>query len=339
MIKGQFYNGTESRGHRARIEVKDEMVSVHGDEGLLLGPVPLNDVDVTDRIANTPRHVRFADGSMFETSDNGAVDRLLTRSGAWIHQLESRLVYVVVATLVVTVLVFYAVRDGVPAIADAAANAVPPAAADKLGTKSMEILDSRILKPSQLSEQRKQALNDYFQRFISPSEGEPVEVIFRGGGYIGANALALPNGKIIFTDELVNLSENDQQLAAIFAHELGHVRLKHGIRQALRASALTIGIAVILGDVSSLSSMAVAIPVILTESGYSREFEREADGFAIERMQAWGIPGQQFASILALLDHDALCDGKPCDDEASVTGYLASHPATSDRIRRIQSAL
>lgn len=48
---------------------------------------------------------------------------------------------------------------------------------------------------------------------------------------IGANAFALPDGTLVVTDELVELAgDNDDEVLAVLAHELGHIHERHGLR-------------------------------------------------------------------------------------------------------------
>ena len=55
-------------------------------------PVSLGDlarVEVSDRVGRVPRRISFADGSLFETEDNDAVDAWLKRHGkrGFVHEL------------------------------------------------------------------------------------------------------------------------------------------------------------------------------------------------------------------------------------------------------------
>ena len=106
----------------------------------------------------------------------------------------------------------------------------------------------------------------------------------------------------------------------------------------------------VFGDVSSLSSIVAAIPLILTEMGYSRAFEREADQFAHELVEQVGIEPRHFAAILTKLEQYAACrpdEGEAVDeacrgddreraDRSVVFDYLSTHPPTGERVRQFQ---
>ena len=83
------------------------------------------------------------------------------------------------------------------------------------------------------------------------------------------------------TDQLVELSDNDKQLMGIMAHEIGHLDGQHSLRQLVRGSIITFLVAFISGDISGASSTLITAPVVLLELSYSRQFEVEADSYAL----------------------------------------------------------
>ena len=103
---------------------------------------------------------------------------------------------------------------------------------------------------------------------------------FRSGKGLGANAYAFPSGIIVFTDDLVRLAANTDELRVIMAHEVGHVRNRHTVRNLLQNSLMAGLIVVISGDVTAVGGLAAAIPKVLVEASYSREFEYAADAVA-----------------------------------------------------------
>lgn len=111
----------------------------------------------------------------------------------------------------------------------------------------------------------------------------PWQLVFRQSR-IGPNALALPGGTIIMTDELVNLVDGDTQvLSAVLALELGHVQQRHSLRLLVQATVLGTLSAVVLGD---FNSVLASVPVMLGQAQYSREAEREADAHAVQVLKA-----------------------------------------------------
>jgi Zn-dependent protease with chaperone function len=151
---------------------------------------------------------------------------------------------------------------------------------------------------------------------------------------LGANAFALPGGSIVVLDELVSLADNDQEILAVLAHEMGHISEKHALRQMLQASVVGLAMAWYIGDVSSLLA---AAPTVLLQTRYSRDFERNADTFAAEMLRANGIPASRLADILQKLEAAHQTETTQISAKsAKAMDYLSSHPNTEERIDRLR---
>ena len=167
-------------------------------------------------------------------------------------------------------------------------------------------------------------------------------MLFRRGGVIGANALALPDGTLIITDQLIDLSEHDEEALAVLAHELGHVQHRHGLRQVIQGSILTVVVSWYLGDVGG---WAASLPTLLLQARYSREHEHEADAYAVALLRENGISPRRLASMLTKLESSrrrgqAVPDAGPksSPDKTAIADYLSSHPATRERIEFLNAA-
>lgn len=343
-ILGTYYAGS-SRPTPASLRVEGGEVRVLEGEQPLAGPVPLDTVAVSSRLGNTPRMLRFADGGSFETADNAAVDRLLSGSGrrrhGLVHRLESSLRYVLLGVLITALFVWGGVRYGIPVLAEGVAFALPETISRQVGQGVLELLDRQILFPSELDETEQARLRERFAALLR-REGAPIRLEFRkAAAQIGANAFALPSGTVVFTDQLVTLAEHDEELLAVLAHEIGHIERRHGLRQVLQGSALGLVTMVVTGDLSSVSSLVAAIPVVLTQLGYSRHFEHEADQFAAELLAEQSIDAQRLGEILARLERAARSckPDETCAAEAAEgwSRYLSTHPPTEERRRLLEA--
>jgi len=114
-----------------------------------------------------------------------------------------------------------------------------------------------------------------------------------------ANALAFPSGLVVFTDELVTRLD-DAQLAAVAAHEIGHVRGRHTLRMLIQSASVLTLFGLLIGDVSGLT----LAPLALAQLQYSRDFETEADCFAYRYMATNGIAWENFGEALARIEVD-----------------------------------
>jgi Zn-dependent protease with chaperone function len=346
LIRGHYYDGRSARRRPATLRVQGDVVRLCADDAVIREGVPLDALQVSSRLGNTPRILRFPDDALFETDDNDAVDRVMVRRGGMhglVHRLESSLRYVAVALVVTVLFVWAGVRYGVPALAEVVAHSLPAEVSRSLDRGAMEVLDGYLFRPSTLPVEEQERLRTLFAPLMAEAAPEfRVQVLFRDAERtIGANALALPSGTVVFTDQLVRLARHDGELQAILAHEIGHVVHRHGLRQTLQGSMLTLGAVVVLGDVSSVSSLMVGLPVMLTELGYSRAFEREADAYGVRALARHGIDAGHFAAILARLEQAGRCpeDQHDCVPEAEDhwEGYLSTHPPTAERLRRVEA--
>jgi Zn-dependent protease with chaperone function len=344
-LHGSYFDGSGSRRVAAELRVQDDQVSVVTDADVLAGPLSLDELSVPSRLGNTPRMLRFPDGAVFETRDNDAVDALFgSPAGAGLlHRLESRLVWVLASLVIVVIAVFGMVTQGVPALAKAAAHALPVEVERSLDDGMLEILDQQFFQPSTLTQPEQDRLHAAFAPIVERhGDGHHIQVLFRDAEKtLGPNAIAMPSGTIVFTDQLVRQAERDEELLAILAHEIGHVVHRHGLRQTLQGSLLAIAAALVVGDVSSVSSLVVALPMMLTQLGYSRDFEREADAHAVAILRREGIDVRHFAAALERLERacDGNDDGDDCAHADGVPGYLSTHPPTPERLRMIREAL
>lgn len=328
-IDGSYFDGERSRRHAASVTVEGGQLRVRVGDAEPLAPVAIAVVEVSSRVGNTPRFLRLPGGASFETPDNDAVDRLVAgRSPAagWVHRLESRLRFVVLGLFVTVGLVWAGVQWGIPAAAKIAAFSLPVDVNAHADRMVLELLDKQFLSPSKLSAAEQARLHAVFAPFVADAGDQPpVRVLFRDAGKtIGPNALALPAGTIVLTDQLVALAQHDEELVAVLAHEIGHAVNRHALRRSIQASAMGLMAMLVVGDVSSVSSAATAIPLILTELGYSRAFEVEADRHAVQMLRHRDIAPQRLAEMLQRLD--------PSKD---THGYLSTHPPTPERVGQI----
>lgn len=345
-IQGYYYSGQNSHRRNALLHSygAGEVVLIDIGPGADSLRLSADDIDISPRIGNTPRYLHLPDDGVFETTDNDGVDRFNTLAGTsssrWIHALENHLGLILVASVMTIAVIYGSFVYGVPWASQAIANALPSSVAEEVGNSTMRSMDEIWFSPTTLTEERQQALQEHFQPLLKPVGGQDLEVIFRSSDAIGANAMALPNGTLIFTDDLVNLAEDDDELTAILAHEIGHVAHRHGMKGVVQSSLTTWLIVMMTGDVSAFADTTVALPAILMSLAYSRELEREADTYALETLKANDIPPEHFATIMRRLmeAHGEPEETSETEDQGwqQISDMLSSHPVTSERIERFE---
>ena len=327
-----YYDGKSSASRPVRVRAWTGELEITG-EGVR-ARIPTAAVKVEPPIAATRRILQLPEGAQLQTADEAAVAAAFPDANALegrIHLLERRWPYAVAAVLVVGVVAWWMVVYGVPLAARIAAEQVPIDLETALGERTLGTLDSMGCAPTTLAPKRVAELRSRFQALTHGlGDGFRYRLELRSCRAIGANAFALPGGTIVMTDGLVKLAKNDDEIVAVLAHEVGHVRHRHGVRLAFQSLGVGALIATLFGDAASVSAIIVAVPSVLVQTGYSRSFEEEADGYAFERLKEIGISPRHFADILRRLEGSRAAGARG----ERALDYLSSHPATRKRIER-----
>jgi Zn-dependent protease with chaperone function len=324
-VAAVYFDGKNSLKHEVSLLIGGGKVKLVGRDVQL--EFSARKVRVAPRLGNTPRWLYLPGGGACVVADNDAVDRF-TRERPFtrvLNRLEARPAYAVAAIVLVAGLLWLLIDRGLPPVVEYIAERIPRGAETALGEKTLEALSEEWFRPSTLPRARQDALRAEFNDLVkSAGDTGPLRLEFRASPVIGPNAFALPSGIIVVTDELVKLARNDQQVLAVLAHEIGHVHYRHTMRRLLQSSATALIIAAVTGDIASTTSLAASAPALLLQARYSRDYEREADAFAIALLQRTGIGAQNFAAILQRLEGRHHRSG-------FVPTFLASHPPTAER--------
>jgi Zn-dependent protease with chaperone function len=333
-FSGTYFDGRSSKAHAVRVRFEGGELVLKGE--ILEVRLPFAQCVIAPPLGNTKRSVRLSQGGVLETEDVAAIQELEERTERnqgmrLVDRLERQWKFVLASVVVLCASLFVFVQYGVPFVADQLAFATPAAVLGQVGAQTMQVLDNTALEPSNLEPERQREIADGFQALVKEiGAGQTYQLEFRDGGSIGPNAFALPNGTIVITDQLIELAENDREIFGVLAHEIGHVTGRHGLRGIYRAAGVMLLISISAGDIASVTSLTSSLPALLVQSGYSREFERESDEVAGKyMMRVWGST-TPLQTLLARLS-----EGHE-DDEDNLTGMLASHPGTKERIQNLK---
>lgn len=154
------------------------------------------------------------------------------------------------------------------------------------------------------------------------------------------NAFALEGGYIYIHRGLIAYLKSEAQLAAILAHEVGHITGNHHGRQkrAQVGSQITTGVlAVLTGSIDVAEAGAYWGASLV--SGYGREMELEADELGSQYLLQAGYDPQAMIEVITLLkDHERFEQqrAKALGKEAqSYHGLFATHPRNDQRLREV----
>lgn len=267
---------------------------------------------------------------VIELPDEARIEFLQPQLPAWLHlksknlnqriwHLERSPLLIACSLVLMVVIIGVVVKFGVPYTAKQLAWHLPANTLNSIGNQAQEQIE-QLTEKSQLPAARQQQIRQLYSRYVAGQQ--PAKLVFRQGDDLGANALALPNNTIVMTDELVQLAQDDRELIGVLAHEQGHLTERHTMQQVLSALGMTVFITWITGDVSDLVSNA---PYALLSLSYSREFERQADLYAMQTLSRQQIPVSYFARFLKRMEKD----------DADIE-LLSTHPATNTRIQAVE---
>jgi Zn-dependent protease with chaperone function len=267
-----------------------------------------------------PRKITWQGNDFFAADASAELDQLVASLGKgsimdWVAGLEKRGGIIVAATLGTLLFILGFGIYGVPKLAEATAYILPESVSAKLAYSTLEKLDLA-LDDSALSDERQAQLRAFFL-----ARGEVDELYFRQAQRVGANAFTLSQTTVVFTDDLVQLTSDDEELLAVYFHELGHARLLHVERSILQSVAWAVVLTMITGDIGGVGELVLALPLTLGQAAYSRKHEREADEFAIVELKALGISPSKLATML---DRIEASHGVSHEDELSISLDLKS---------------
>ena len=154
------------------------------------------------------------------------------------------------------------------------------------------------------------------------------------------NAFAAPGGLIFVSRGMLRCCRNEEELAAVLAHEVGHVQLRHGL-QAIKKSRLTSALTIVgtegakqfgsqeLAELTSAFEGSIKdVTATLINNGYSRAFEREADEAAQAILARSGYDPAALTTMLAEMQRRLQPGG---------ADFARTHPAPGERIAGLGS--
>lgn len=157
------------------------------------------------------------------------------------------------------------------------------------------------------------------------------------------NALSAPGGFIFVSKGLLGRCRNEEMLASILAHEVGHVCAKHGL-QAIKKSRLADAFRVIGTEAAQrygseeLAQLTTAFEGALGDvvetlivRGYDRKSEYEADDLAVKFGVAVGYSPKGLTDFLQTMVGDT--------STASGKGWFKTHPSSQQRLDRVKSRI
>ncbi|MEM1410480.1 MAG: hypothetical protein AAGG79_07040, partial [Pseudomonadota bacterium] len=217
-IAGSYVDASSGRVVPARLSLdRGVLVLRSADDGSVLGEVRRERAYVSEPFGHLARKLQVAGAGTFETDDSAGLDRLLTAPidavAPWFEKSAKRMA---LALLVAIGCLAAAWQWGVPVAARVAADRTPLALEDQLAQQSLQALDAAQLQKSKAPLARRAGLEVIFEELVvaygeleDARPGVHFRLAFRDAPILGANAIALPGGPIVVTDQLLEELEED----------------------------------------------------------------------------------------------------------------------------------
>ena len=146
------------------------------------------------------------------------------------------------------------------------------------------------------------------------------------------NAFALPGGQVFITEALYMKLENEDQLAGVLGHEIGHVIERHGSERMAKGSFIQglVGAAGVMGGGTGSASAASYVGNMM-QMKYGRNDELESDEWGVKLMLIAGYDADQLLGVMDILEKSSGGGGGP--------EFMSTHPRPANRKEYIQGIL
>ena len=231
--------------------------------------------------------------------------------------------------------VFVIVFVLVPVMADQLARVLPTRGEQALGEATLEQIQSALsdefLPVSYCwTPEGQDALEAMLSRLGGDELDLPYPVTVSVLDHEMINAFALPGGQVVFFRGMLDAASSPDEIAAVLAHEIGHVAARDPTRIALRSAGSLGVLGLLFGDFAG-GAVVLFLVEQLIQADYSREAEAAADAYGIELLLNADIDPSALGTLFQnLLDEFGEAEG--------IAAHFASHPALGDRIAAAEAA-
>ena len=177
-------------------------------------------------------------------------------------------------------------------------------------------------------------VNGVGQKIVRVCDRRDIEYTFKVIDKDEINAFACPGGFIYIYTGLLEILDNEAQLACVLSHEVSHLVARHSIKKLQNIYGYSILAQIALGDkAEGVASDIVNVAAMLILQGYSRDNEFEADNYGILYAKNAGYNPK---GMIQVFEKFKKMEGNP---PPAVLGLLSSHPPPVDRIRKGESEI
>lgn len=177
-------------------------------------------------------------------------------------------------------------------------------------------------------------VNQLGQKIARVSDRKKLKYRFKVIDKNEINAFACPGGYIYVYSGLMKIMGNEAQLAAVLAHEVGHVVARHSVKRLQAVYGYSLLMEIALGDkMGKLAREAVDASVGLILQGYGRSNEIESDNMGVLYTKKASLNPN---GMVQVFEKFKSMEGKP---PSTLEKLLSTHPPTQDRINNAKKQI
>ncbi len=174
------------------------------------------------------------------------------------------------------------------------------------------------------------------RRLVQAAPGPKYPYSFSVANYREINAFALPGGPVWINRGVLQLAENESQVAGVLAHEIAHIAQRHAADQLTKGMVANLGLGLlgaILGNSGGASAAQAAAGFLANGMflKFSRDDERDADRVGLQMLTRAGWDARGMVELFALLRRES------ARDPHAVEQFFSSHPSPADRIAALEA--
>ena len=335
-IDGDFFNPGSSKAETASILINNKAVSVFKGDECLYHLLKVQSVQDN-------KSIFFENGSLFVTKEElNAIDlkSLIPKTELILKNIDKfrlKSVFIILLTIIILLIGY---RFLFISFSSTLVYLFPHNWEKKIGESTYKTLSSTILEKSEIPEKRKADLRQKSQKVFKHSNlYKNPEIKFNKSNILGPNALALPGGPIIITDDLVKLLKDDELILAVIAHEIAHIKERHSLQQIVEIAGLSSIAWMIFGLDESILEEIAFIGINVWSLKKSRDLEKDADLMALKLLEKTGMSNKSFIQAIEKLSKyyclKTKIEKSICMDEIK-SGWLSTHPTGAERLKYLK---